>query len=55
MTAKSMALALLLGSLLTVGCARVAPYEREYLADPIMQIDPDPEETTLRQHILNAR
>ena len=55
MTAKSMALALLLGSLLTVGCARVAPYEREYLADPIMQVDPDPEETTLRQHILNAR
>jgi hypothetical protein len=55
MTTRLLVAALLLGSLLTVSCARVAPYEREYLADPIMQIDPDPEENTLRQHVINAR
>ena len=37
------------------GCARTLPYEREYLADPIMQFDPDPEENIMRQHLLNSR
>jgi hypothetical protein len=55
MTTRAMAIAFLLGSLLAVGCARVAPYEREYLADPIMQVDPDPEESVMRQHVLGAR
>lgn len=55
MIARLSVVALLIGLVVTSGCARVAPYEREYLADPIMQVDPDPEENTLRQHILNAR
>lgn len=55
MTTRWLAITLLVGSLLTVGCARVAPYEREYLADPIMQVDPDPEENTMRQHVLGTR
>jgi len=38
-----------------IGCARTLPYEREFLADPIMQFDPDPEENKMRQHLLNAR
>ncbi|MFQ5580775.1 MAG: DUF4266 domain-containing protein [Nitrospiria bacterium] len=38
-----------------IGCARTLPYERELLADPIMQLDPDPEENTMRQHLLNSR
>ncbi|MFZ5862086.1 MAG: DUF4266 domain-containing protein [Nitrospirota bacterium] len=55
MTRRLVVLALLLGALSTVGCARVSPYEREYLADPIMQMDPDPEENTMRQHVLGTR
>ncbi|MFQ5589209.1 MAG: DUF4266 domain-containing protein [Nitrospiria bacterium] len=38
-----------------VGCATTLPYEREHLANQIMQFDPDPEENTMRQHLLNSR
>jgi len=58
MSRPSLGLVILLGWLLLavgVGCTGVSPYEREFLADPIMQFDPDPEENVLRQHLLNAR
>lgn len=48
-------LVLCLSAISLIGCARTLPYEREHLADPIMQFDPDPEENTMRQHLLNAR
>ena len=36
-------------------CAPVAPYQREYLAKPMMQFAPDPDEDTLDLHMLEAR
>ena len=37
------------------GCARVKPYEREYLAKPIMAMQDDPDEATLDLHMLESR
>lgn len=37
------------------GCARVKPWEREYLADPIMQYDRNKEEKAVREHLLGTR
>lgn len=37
------------------GCARVKPWEREYLADPIMQFDYNKEEKAVREHFLGTR
>ena len=36
---------------LIVGCAEVSPWERGYLADPIMSLDGDPLTKLLREHI----
>ena len=36
------------------GCVMVQPYEREYLADPIMQWVDDPEEEAYNQHMHKA-
>ncbi len=36
------------------GCAGVAPWERQYLADPIMQLTDDGEETAYEQHMWRA-
>ncbi len=33
----------------------VAPYEREYLADPIMSFNKDPLSNKFRQHVFNTR
>ena len=33
----------------------VAPYEREYLADPIMSFNKDPLSNRYRQHVFNTR
>lgn len=33
----------------------VAPYEREYLADPIMSFNKDPLSNKYRQHVFNTR
>ncbi|MBI3608201.1 MAG: DUF4266 domain-containing protein [Nitrospirae bacterium] len=33
------------------GCSTVKPWEREYLADEIMQFDPDPLKTEWHQHV----
>ena len=33
----------------------VAPYEREYLADPIMSFNKDPLSNRYRQHVYNTR
>lgn len=37
------------------GCAIVQPWEREYLADPIMQFDYCKEEKAVREHFLSTR
>lgn len=37
------------------GCAAVKPWEREYLADPIMQLDYNKEEKAVREHFLGTR
>ncbi|MBI5237283.1 MAG: DUF4266 domain-containing protein [Deltaproteobacteria bacterium] len=37
------------------GCAAVKPWEREYLADPIMQLGYNKEEKALREHFLGTR
>ena len=37
------------------GCARVKPWEREYLADPIMQFDYNKEEKSVKEHFLATR
>ena len=37
------------------GCADVQPWEKEYLADPIMQFDYNREETAVRDHFLATR
>ena len=48
--------ALLFGSLAgAAGCAVVKPWEREYLADPIMQSDYNKEEKSVREHFLGTR
>jgi hypothetical protein len=46
----SIALAGLVG---LVGCANVQPYEREHLADPIMQLDEGPQRA-YEQHLHRA-
>ncbi len=49
-------IALLLCTVCTaVGCAPVKPYQREFLAKPIMQFGSDPDEDTLDLHMLEAR
>lgn len=37
------------------GSARVKPWEREYLADPIIQFDYNKEEKAVREHFLGTR
>ena len=37
------------------GCTRVHPWEREYLADPIMRPDYNKEEKAVREHALATR
>jgi len=37
------------------GCVVVKPYERGFLAKPIMAVEPDPFETVLDQHMIQAR
>ena len=37
------------------GCASVRPYEREYLADRIMDFDATSEEDTMDRHFLETR
>lgn len=51
--ALALALATALGP---VGCARaVLPSEKAYLADPIMQFDPDTLEASADAHVLSNR
>lgn len=42
------------GTLLS-GCAGVQPWEREYLASPIMRLDADREQKAVREHFLATR
>jgi hypothetical protein len=44
-------LALALAGATLSGCAAVAPYEREYLAEDAMQIEPDPIDAGYNDHI----
>jgi hypothetical protein len=48
------AILLCAGSLLS-GCAGVQPWEREYLASPIMRLDADREQKGVREHFLATR
>lgn len=48
-------LAIAIGVLTISGCAMVKPWEREYLADPIMQFDSNKEEKAVREHFLGTR
>ncbi|MCC6502679.1 MAG: DUF4266 domain-containing protein [Deltaproteobacteria bacterium] len=50
-----MALLIALAALSVSGCARVKPWEREHLADPIMQFDVNKEERAVREHFLGTR
>ena len=48
--------ALLFGALVgAAGCVNAKPWEREYLADPIMQSDYNKEEKSVREHFLGTR
>ncbi len=49
------ALLLLLTTILLSGCATVKPYERENLADRIMDFDADKEEMAIEMHFLMTR
>jgi uncharacterized protein DUF4266 len=46
-------------ALLLAGCSSVQPwvkpYEREHLADPIMQIDPNPVASVYLDHVFETR
>lgn len=50
-----LALALTIAAFAATGCARVKPWEREYLASPIMQLDANKEEKAVREHFLGTR
>lgn len=43
------------GGILLGGCTRVQPWDRQYLANPYMAIDPQPLKSKLRQHIYSSR
>lgn len=47
--------ALALGSAWAIGCTTVRAFERETLAQPRMQLDPDPEATLVEQHVYTYR
>lgn len=53
-TLAFLAAAMLAGPVLT-GCAPVQPWEREHLADPIMQFDYEKEENAVREHFISTR
>lgn len=46
--------AVAMGAVLS-GCAGVKPWEREYLADPVMQFDYNKEEKSVKEHFLGTR
>lgn len=50
-----LALLIALGAMSVSGCARVKPWEREHLADPIMRFDANKEEKAVREHFLGTR
>jgi hypothetical protein len=41
---------LVLAGGLAAGCARVQPIQREYLSEPMMELDSDPREQSHEQH-----
>lgn len=44
-----------LALVLVPACAEVRPYQRETLAAPRMQLDPDPEAVLVEQHVFSYR
>lgn len=52
---KKLILLSLVAMLFVSGCAAVKPWEREYLADPIMRPDYNKEEKAVREHFLGTR
>jgi hypothetical protein len=57
MPMKPVARALLAGIFASTvsGCAAVRPWERQILARPVMQLDPDPTVVRLRESLLSYR
>jgi hypothetical protein len=52
---RNVLLALFLAAVLSAGCARVQPWQRERLAEPIMIFDKDAIEKGIREHHLDYR
>lgn len=50
-----LAAALLFGCAAAPGCVPVKPWQRELLAKPKMQLDPDPEAVLLKEHVHEYR
>lgn len=55
MTKGILVVSLFLACVGLFGCAPVKPWEREYLADPIMQPDYAKEERAVREHSISTR
>jgi len=54
-SAVHLGLGLVLGLLLSLGCAQVEPWERERLALPAMQPEPHPLHSDLLDHVRRSR
>lgn len=55
MTRRTMTWLLIGAGLLAGGCAGVAPYEREMLADPLMSFSRDPVSDQYLDHVYDVR
>ena len=41
--------------LLFIGCTQVKPWQRGYLAKPVMQLETNPDFSNMAQHVYNSR
>ena len=55
MRMRSFSLLSIFALTILTGCAGVKPWEREHLADPIMQTDSHKEERGVREHTISTR
>lgn len=52
---RSLGTICLVAATMMAGCAGARPWERENLARPMMQFDPDPDATLVEQHVYQYR